>query len=145
MALESLPPDDTAEAEPYFSLWSALCHQGDVYFGSYAAVPHIVRVIGTAPDRTPWTLFQMVACIEISRANGRGPEIPADLRDDYAAALAQIPALVGAAAKVKWDDWYAGAALAAIAASKGLHRLAEAVLELDPDSIEAFLDRKFNE
>ncbi|SRR5581483_12370704 len=71
--LESLPPDLAPEAEPYFSLWSALCHQGDVDVGSYAAVPRIVRVMGTAPERVPMTLFLMVACIEIARAKGRGP------------------------------------------------------------------------
>src|SRR5262245_2777864 len=30
--------------EPWHSLWSALCHQGDVYTASYAAVPHIVDI-----------------------------------------------------------------------------------------------------
>jgi hypothetical protein len=66
--LEALPPNEGAEAEPYFSLWSALCHQGDVYTASYAAVPHLVRVAASAPERVPWTVFQMVACIEIARS-----------------------------------------------------------------------------
>ena len=30
--------------EPWFSLWSALCHQGDVYTASYAAVPELVAI-----------------------------------------------------------------------------------------------------
>jgi hypothetical protein len=91
--LESLPPDVGSEAEPYFSLWSALCHQGDVYVGSYAAIPHIVRVMGTAPEQVPMTLFLMVSCIEIARAKGRGPAVPSDLRVDYIAALSRIPEL----------------------------------------------------
>src|SRR5437660_4295435 len=103
--LESLPPDVGSEAEPYFSLWSALCHQGDVYDGSYAAVPHMVRIMGTAPERVPMTLFLMVACIEIARFKGRGPAIPADLQADYSAALARVPELVAGAARASWDHW----------------------------------------
>src|SRR5262249_39194511 len=97
--LELLPPDVGSEAEPYFSLWSALCHQGDIYAGSYAAVPHIVRVMGTAPERVPMTLFLMVAGIEIARSKGRGPAVPPDLQADYSAALARIPELVAEAAR----------------------------------------------
>jgi hypothetical protein len=143
--LESLPPDAGSEAEPYFSLWSALCHQGDVYTGSYAAVPHIVRIMGTAPERVPMTLFLMVACIEIARCKGRGPAVPPDLQTDYSAALARIPELVAGAARARWDHWYCGAALAAVAAAKGFAQLAEAVLELDPETVKDVLRRKFGE
>jgi hypothetical protein len=44
-----------------------------------------------------------------------------------------------------WDHWYCGAALSAIAASKGFASFAEAVLELDPDTIDDMLRRKFGE
>lgn len=143
--LKSLPPDVGSEAEPYFSLWSALCHQGDVYLGSYAAVPHIVRIMGTAPEKVPMTLFQMVACIEIARAKGRGPVVPSDLQAGYTEALSRIPELVGIAARMSWDHWYCGAALSAVAAAKGFPELAEAVLELDPDTVKDVLRRKFGE
>lgn len=143
--LESLPPDIGLEPEPYFSLWSALCHQGDVYTASYAAVPHIVRVMETAPARIPWTLFQMVACIEIARSQGRGPLVPPDLQADYSVALSRIPELVARAGRVKWDHWYCGAALAAVAAAKGFCKLAAAVLELDPDTVKELLRRKFGD
>jgi hypothetical protein len=143
--LESLPPDGGSEAEPYFSLWSALCHQGDVYDGSYAAMPHIVRIIATTPERVPWTLFQMIACIEIARVKGRGPTVPADLQHDCSTALTRIPHLVAAAARANWDHWYCGAALAAVAAAKGFCGLAEAVLELDPDTTKDMLRRKYGE
>lgn len=143
--LQSLPPDADSEAEPYFSLWSALCHQGDIYTASYAAVPHIVRIMGTASERVPMTLFLLVACIEIARSEGRGPAMPRDLKAEYAAALARIPELVSEAARTKWDHWYCGAAIAAIAAAKGFGQLAEAVLELDPDTIQDIVRQKDDE
>jgi hypothetical protein len=42
--LESFPPS-SPDDEPWFSLWSALAHQGDVYPASFAAVPHVVRAL----------------------------------------------------------------------------------------------------
>ena len=138
--LKSHPPDDEPEAEPYFSLWSALCHQGDVYTASYAALPHIVAAIELAPAKAQWTLFLMIACIEIARSKGRGPEIPADCKMAYVESLGKVPQLVGSAASTTWDHWYCGAALASIAAAKGFHEMAEAVLELNPQTIKEMLD-----
>jgi len=91
------------------------------------------------------SLFLMVACIEIARSKGRGPAVPPDLQTEYASALAQIPELVAGAARRKWDHWYCGAALAAVAAAKGFAQFAEAVLELDPDTVKDVLRRKFGE
>ena len=108
--LESHPPDDEPEAEPYFSLWSALCHQGDVYTASYAALPHIVAAIEIAPTKAQWTLFQMIACIEIARCQGRGPDFPVEIKDAYMKAMEKVPRLVGFAASSQWDHWYCGAA-----------------------------------
>jgi hypothetical protein len=144
-AMYGLPPNDHLEAEPYFSLWSALCHQGDIYSASFAAVPHIVAAIAANSEKAPWTLYQLVACIEIARVNGHGPEIPGDLRDDFLSSLDSIPALVGRSANATWDYWYCSAALAAVAVAKGFVPMAEAILELDPDTISQLLRHKFGE
>ncbi|QND47158.1 hypothetical protein HB780_15660 [Rhizobium lusitanum] len=37
--------------EPWFTLWSSLCHQGDAYTASYAAIPHVVQI--AMSTRTP--------------------------------------------------------------------------------------------
>jgi hypothetical protein len=46
-------PTDEADAEPWFTLWSSLAHQGEVYPASYAAVPHVVSVLASAPTKAP--------------------------------------------------------------------------------------------
>ena len=38
------PASLTSTDEPWSSLWSALCHQSDVYTASYAAVPELVDI-----------------------------------------------------------------------------------------------------
>ncbi len=46
-------------AEPWSSRWSSLCHQGDVYTASYAAMPHIIKIgsIRAIRDRLDFVLM----------------------------------------------------------------------------------------
>jgi len=141
--LESLPSSD-GEREPWFSLWSALAHQGDVYSGSFAAVPHVVNALAAAPGRADSSYFHFPAWVEVCRERSATP-VPRDLLPAYLQALAQLPALVAAAARRSWDDDLLRSALAAIAAAKGGHAVAEAVLELSPDvaaDFESWLEQR---
>lgn len=137
-ALASLP-DATGQAEPWFWLWSALAHQGDVYSASFAAVPHVVAALATRPADAPAVFFQFPAWIEICRKRN-DMAIPDDLSADYFASLAQLPALAAAAAARPWDTGMVSCVLAAIAAAKGDANVAEAALELTPTLAIAFLD-----
>jgi hypothetical protein len=83
---------------PWFQLWSALCHQGDVYSASYAALPILVAIaeerIGSPHQFDP--LF-LVACIELSRLEGRGPPLPTPLEGAYKEATRRASALTSQA------------------------------------------------
>jgi hypothetical protein len=71
----------------WFKLWSALCHQGDAYSASYAAVPVLVR-LAEAPDyRSQYDPLLLAACIELARLEGTGPDLPNELVVSYRAAL----------------------------------------------------------
>jgi hypothetical protein len=141
--LESFPPHEGYEAPPYFMLWSSLCHQDDVYTASYAAVPHIIRILALAPTRAHWDFFLLPTSIEISRWRGRGPEIPAELSDAYLSALQRVPALAAAAAATQWDELHCRAVAAAIVVAKGQPALGQVILELDPDSAREFMQARF--
>jgi hypothetical protein len=110
-----------------------------VYPASFAAVPHIIRVLASDPTRASFSFFQLPACIEIARARDGFP-IPADLHQPYFASLQRLPALVGAAAAHEWDENLLCCALSAIAAVKGFPSVAEAALELNPTTAEQFLE-----
>ena len=140
--LQSLPPSDS-DKEPWFSLWSSLAHQGDVYSASFAAVPHVVHFLSQAPLKADFSFFQFPAWVEIYRQKSSVP-IPNELEADYFAALARLPSLVAAAADREWDSGFLRCALSAIAASKGFGSVAEAVMELDPEVAEKFLEWFFN-
>ena len=76
--------------EPWFSLWSALCHQGDVYSASYVAVPHVVQIALTAKGKIDAGFFLLPACIEVARATGRGPALAGADADAYVEASMNV-------------------------------------------------------
>jgi hypothetical protein len=140
--LEALPVSE-GEKEPWFSLWSSLAHQGDIYSATFAAVPHVVNFLSQAPSKADFSYFQFPAWVEVCRQKNSVP-IPTELEIDYFAALAKLPSLVAAAADRKWDSGFLCCALSAIAASKGFGSVAEAVLEMNPEVAEEFMKWSFS-
>ncbi|MES2392896.1 MAG: hypothetical protein V4555_14720 [Acidobacteriota bacterium] len=132
-------PSSEPSAEPWFSLWSALAHQGDVYPASFAAVPHIVRLIRLAPFDSRSAYFHFVSWIEICRQRN-AVDVPADLLSDYQQALAAIPALVCEAAAYQWNHDFQRCALSALAVAKGDTELGAAIQELEADVLPDFFE-----
>src|SRR6266850_3843268 len=79
-------PKSSNDQEPWFSLWSALCHQGNVYSASFAAVPHLLRIAKTAVGPCAWDLLGMPISIELARVRS-DREVGPDLKGDYQLAL----------------------------------------------------------
>jgi hypothetical protein len=136
--LENLPPAEGDE-EPWYSLWSALAHQGDVYSASFAAVPHVVAALARDPLRAHATYLQFPAWVEICRQD-HGLPVPPELAAAYFDALSELPNLVAATAARTWDSDFLQCALAAIAAAKGFGGVAQAALELSPGVAEEFIE-----
>jgi len=80
-------PSDDYRAEPWYSLWSSLAHQGDVYSASYAAVPELIALAGSRTDSAGIETLLLAASIELDRQSPSAPPIPPDLRSAYDAAL----------------------------------------------------------
>ncbi|MBV1775050.1 hypothetical protein KSF73_04905 [Burkholderiaceae bacterium DAT-1] len=132
-------PESSNDQEPWFSLWSALAHQGDVFTASFAAVPHVVAAIIANPLKVDFAYFQFPAWVEICRVKNQ-TVIPDTLSAAYFDALSSMPALVAAASGREWDDAFMASVLAAIAVSKGRIEMAEALLEMTPEVAGTFLD-----
>jgi hypothetical protein len=132
-------PDASGKQEPWFSVWSALAHQGDVYPASFAAVPHVIAALATNPMVADPTYFHFPAWVECCRVRG-AIHVPDDLVGPYRAAISRLPALVAEASKRPWDEDFLLCALAAIAAAKGRSVIAEAVLELEGPVADEFLE-----
>jgi len=132
-------PSSEGDKEPWFSIWSALAHQGDVYSASFAAVPHIVEALASAPLKADFSYFQFPAWVEICRAKKNVP-VPENIAPAYFESLSRLPALVAAAAAREWDENFLCCALSSIAAAKGQPAVAEAVLELSPEVAGEFME-----
>jgi hypothetical protein len=132
-------PDSADNKEPWFTLWSSLAHQGDIYSATFAAVPHVIQALASDPLKADFTFFQFPAWVEICRLK-TGTPIPEDLASAYFESLYRLPALVAAASPSKWDSNKLSCALSAIAASKGQGAVAEAVLELSPEIALEFME-----
>ena len=138
--LESLPDAD-GKSEPWFSIWSALAHQDDVYPASFAAVPHVVRILATSPASAPAVYFQFPAWVEVCRQKNN-LTVPPELAAAYFKALGMLADLVCAASSRDWDFDFLRVALSAMAISKGSALIAEIFQELDEDAAKKFLAHK---
>ena len=132
-------PSSENDQEPLFSLWSALAHQGDVYSASFAAAPHVIEALASAPLKAEFSYFQFPAWVEICRKKN-GVPIPEDIAPAYFQSLARLPGLVAEAASRQWDERFLRCVLSAIAAAKGETAMAEAVLELSPEVAGKFME-----
>ena len=138
-------PTSEGDAGPWFSLWSALAHQGDVYSASFAAVPHVIAAFATAPVAADESYLQFPAWVEICRAK-KLVEIPEDLKAAYFDSLSQLPGLVTQAAARHWEPSYLACALSAIAVAKGQHAIAEAIIQMSsPEVADEFLEWYFDQ
>ncbi|WP_265312948.1 hypothetical protein [Sphingomonas lycopersici] len=140
----STAPQTGHQAEPWFTLWSSLWHQGDVYTASYAAVPHIVHIANQAIEPVDSSFFQLPAAIEVARQTGHGPEIPAIYADDYHRAIAQLVENVSLHRNEAWDQSMLLSAAMAQAVAKGHIDVAEALLYLDADWIRKIIDCEYD-
>jgi hypothetical protein len=76
-------------------LRDAVHHQSDVSHGSYAAVPHMVRICDADRKKLDWNLFAWVATIEECRLTvPRNPPLPAEFESSYFGAMRVMHRLV---------------------------------------------------
>ena len=86
------PAGGSYQYEPWFSLWSALCHQGDVYTASYAALPELIAAAQARQEdhAAARECVLLAGMIELERALPEGrspPPIPPNLTTAYYTAL----------------------------------------------------------
>jgi hypothetical protein len=117
----------------WFDLWSALCHQGDAYTASYAALPHLVVMATPHLQRQRYDAILLAACIELARLDGRGPSVPDDISVAYHAAVREGLSFARANVAQAWDIDSRNALEGSAAAFSGDVGGAHAILDADED------------
>jgi len=133
------------KSEPWFTLWSSLCHQGDVYEASYAALPHVVDIACSSVGPLDFGFFQLPAAIEIARCNGKGPRLPDYLAEVYFLGVARLMESVAIHRNDPWDSDMLLSAICAQAVAKGHIRQAEAIMNLDDALIDKLINLDFDD
>ena len=129
-ALVSAAPA-TFRDEPWFSLWSALYHQDDIYPASYAAVPELVDIATARGGAVAAESLFLAASIELRRHAPGAPAIPPMVAAAYDGAVAAARRLSAELTQSTPDpDGKLDAAAALIA---GDHAPAPAQLDYDHD------------
>ena len=128
------------QTEPYYSLWSSLCHQGDCYTASYAAVPHIVSICRSDMSQANRSLLQLVVCIELARLSEQGPAVPSDIQEAYHEALVGLPELISILHVKNPSEHLAIIGAVALAVNSGQGVLARAFLEMNSAIAPQFLE-----
>ncbi len=101
-------------------LWNELHHQGDVELGSYASVPHLVR-IHKERGGLGWNTYGLVSTIAVEAGRGRNPEIPNEWKQSFDTAIGELAALGGKELFQMEEDWEKACVLGLLALSVGLN------------------------
>ena len=125
----SAPPPSNYQDEPWFTLWSSLYHQDDIYSATYAAVPELIAMASDCGPKIAAESLFLAASIELRRKEPGAPEVPADLAAAYSQALAIAGPLATELAERTPDD--DGKLVVAAAVFRGDLKRARALLDED--------------
>lgn len=142
IALSRLESEVEGLESIWSELWENLYHQGDVGVASYAAIPHLARIIQSR-KAIDYNSFALAVAIELARGRGHNPELPHWLTEDYNQALWDMASYGCANLSREWDSGILKSVLALIAIIKGNRDLGELVFEVDDGSEKDLLDKFF--
>jgi hypothetical protein len=128
--INGFPAEPDWQSEPWFSLWSALYHQGDIYPASIAAVSHIVSVLSKTPGKATLSFYLLPASIAV--ADSANPvDVTPEIRRSFSESLLTLGAIASAALPSISDQHIAKAAQVAVLVSTGAFQQAGELLEAD--------------
>lgn len=126
----TFPIEEDCQSEPWFSLWSALCHQGDVYSASIASVPEIVSILESNPGKATLSFYLLPTSIAI--ADHHNPvSIEQSIRQEFDESITRLGDIGRRALPAITDPNISIAATAAILVSNGSYTEAEGLLAAD--------------
>ncbi|EKT4447823.1 TPA: hypothetical protein UM521_001860 [Stenotrophomonas maltophilia] len=144
----SIPKGERADDDPiedtWEELWSSLCHQGDVYSASFAAVPHIVDALLQQPELFMFNFIELPITIEIERREAE-ISIPELVEPEYSEAFQSLARFAASVILDKHDKSMSSALLTALALvheNTGVARMLGQITAYEADeAVDLFLNR----
>lgn len=129
------------EIEKIFEeLWDELHHQGDVGLASYLALPQLVR-IAKSKGLFDWNVLGLCSVIEQQRHLGQNPPLPQEYKDYYRSGLKELKEFVISKMNSEMDETLLLTALSTVATCSGQIKLGKAIINLEPDVLDEFLEQ----
>jgi hypothetical protein len=121
-------------------LWGELHHQGDVGLASYLAVPQLAK-IGKNKGLFDSSLLALCAVIEQQRQLGDNPSLPSEYHGYYENGLMELKQFIISKIGLERDEETLRIALSALATCSGQVKLGKAIIELEGDVMDEFLEQ----
>ncbi len=135
------------DRQPLEQIWDELAenlyHQGDVGIASYAAVPHLARII-CQRNLFDGNAFALVAVIELARGKGNNPPLPNWLQKDYEQAIWDMAKYGIENFNQQWEEGTLQGILALMAIVKNQKELAALIFEIDLSETTMLLEKYFD-
>ena len=129
-AVEAFPVEEDWQSKPWLSLWSALCHQGDVYSASIASVPMIVSALESDPEKATLSFYLLPVSIAIADYHKR-VSVEQSIRQELDESIIRLGEIARRALPAITDPHISKAVTAAILVSNRTYPEAEDLLEAD--------------
>lgn len=126
--------------EIFEELWDELHHQGDVGLASYLAVPQLIR-IAKKKGLFEWNILGLCALIEQQRHLVNNPALPDQYKQYYTNGLSELRDYISATINKEANETTFRMACSALATCSGRIKLGKAIMELDEDVIDEFLEQ----
>ena len=128
----SLYPEDY-RSEPWFTLWSSLCHQYSIYNASYAVVPHLIQIAQNKEKRLQLRFIDLIGSIHCFRTAKGQPPIPNEMKESYESAIKQSLELCYELVEEPFELEDTKGLLGSIAILKGYNELGAMIYELQKE------------
>lgn len=139
----SIPKAERSEDDPiedtWHELWSSLCHQGDVYSASFAAVPHIVNTLLLGLEPLTYHFVGLPIAIEMERREA-GMSLPDFVEPEYTEAFHKLARFAASIASDKQVESMSSCLLAVLALEHGNIGAARMLIQIGPDEVDEMME-----
>lgn len=139
----SIPKAERSEDDPiedtWHELWSSLCHQGDVYSASFAAVPHIVDVLVQQPELLMFDFVGLPISIEMQRREA-SISLPELVEPEYSEALQKLARFSASIVTGRHDESMSSCLLAVLALEHGNFGAARMLIQIGPSEVDEMME-----
>lgn len=100
----SAPGSAVEQKKVWHEIWSCLCHQTDVYDGTYAAIPHFLAILKTKEGRERAAFYHFIGYSFMCANMPDAVTFPIELAHEVKQSVTETLSLLLADLKLEWPN-----------------------------------------